>query len=234
MQLTHCSCVYIANPTENSASLVEILVRLAVYERLAQLIELIGSAIFTKLSQLCESYTQTVLGQSIIADSVDKRLTYQTHIDQTIMKCERLIRMLYLLMSRNSYLSIQNKILIYKLYFRPIFCYASPIWVNCANVHFLKLQRLQNKILKMIFNVHWRTSTSFIHRISNINMLRPHITNLNNNFWNRCRLNSDIEIAQIFQIAQVQIIIVLNYSSKFFVYIELQPGFSNSSWGSTF
>ena len=81
---------------------------------------------------------------------LDKRLTYQTHIDQTIMKCERLIRMLYPLMSRNSYLRIQNKILIHKLYFRPIFCYASPIWVNCANVHFLKLQRLQNKILKMI------------------------------------------------------------------------------------
>ena len=115
MQLTHCSCVYIANPTENSASFVEILVRLVVYERLAQLIELIGSAIFTKLSQLCESYTQTVLGQSIIADSVDKRLTYQTHIDQTIMKCERLIRILHPLMSRGSYLSIQNKILIYIL-----------------------------------------------------------------------------------------------------------------------
>ena len=130
--------------------------------------------------------------------NLDRRLTFGFHIDQTVMKCERLIRMLYPLINRNSQLNTRNKLLIYKMYFRPIFFYASPVWSNCAQVHFSKLQRLQNKIIKMIFNLHWRTNTSYIHELSNTDTLRDHINNLNGKFINRCLNSLDTDIAQIY------------------------------------
>ena len=129
---------------------------------------------------------------------LDKRLTFCKHIDETIIKCERLIRMLYPLINRNSYLSIHNKLLIYKLYFRPIFCYASPVWNSCAEIHFSKLQRLQNKVIKMILNLHWRTRTSYIHELVNIKLIRSHVDDLNNNFWLRCQRSLDEDIIQIY------------------------------------
>ena len=129
---------------------------------------------------------------------LDRRLTFRNHIEQIVMKCERLIKMLYPLLSRSSFLNINNKLLIYKLYFRPIFCYASPVWSSCAEIHFSKLQRLQNKIIKMILNLHWRTSTIYIHELSNIQLLRSHINKLNDNFRNRCQNSLDIDVAQIY------------------------------------
>ena len=129
---------------------------------------------------------------------LDRRLTYKAHIEQIILKAERLIRMLYPLINKHSYVSAQNKLLIFRLYFRPIFCYGSPIWSTCAKTNFSKLQRLQNKILKMILNLHWRTSTAYVHELCNIPLLMDHINILKTRFRTRCQDSTDIDIAQIY------------------------------------
>jgi hypothetical protein len=43
--------------------------------------------------------------------------------------------------------------------------YASPAWEFAANTHLLKLQRLQNKVLRIISNFPRRTPVRELHRI---------------------------------------------------------------------
>lgn len=130
---------------------------------------------------------------------LDKRLTFKTHIEKTIEKSERLIRSLYPLINRRSRLSQVNKILLYKTVFRPMITYACPVWASCAKTHIHRLQILQNKILKMMLKLHWRTSTRLVHETSEIEMIKDNIDRITQNFWNRCQVNEDRDIAQIYE-----------------------------------
>lgn len=130
---------------------------------------------------------------------LDKRLTFRTHVEKVVQKGERLIRMLYPLISRNSKLNTRNKILLYKTMFRPVICYASPVWSACAKTHFLKAQRLQNKILKMMLGLHWRTRTTTVHEMAQIDMLKDHTNGLKDKFWHRCRYSDDSDIVQLYR-----------------------------------
>ena len=85
--------------------------------------------------------------------TLDKRLTYKEHIEQTIVKAEKLLKVLHTFLHRKSKLNIKNKMLIYYSFLRPVITYATPIWKFCASTHKKRLQVLQNKILKIITNV---------------------------------------------------------------------------------
>ena len=59
---------------------------------------------------------------------------------------------MYRLTSRNSKLSIENKLKIYKMIIKPIWTYGIPLWGTTAMSHINKLESLQSKILKRIMN----------------------------------------------------------------------------------
>lgn len=102
---------------------------------------------------------------------IDRKLTMSPHIDYVIGKTQRAIRLLYPLISRNSKLNVHNKLLLFKLALRPIYTYACPIVITAAKTHISKLQRLQNKLLKMIRNLPWYTRTSEVHDAANVEMV---------------------------------------------------------------
>ncbi|GFT46203.1 uncharacterized protein TNCV_1851041 [Trichonephila clavipes] len=56
---------------------------------------------------------------------------------------------------RNSPLSLENKVILYKQVLRPIITYASPVWGAAAATHMKKIQVIQNKILRLITNAPW-------------------------------------------------------------------------------
>ena len=81
---------------------------------------------------------------------LDKRLTYQSHIEYIIEKVHKVTRILYPMINRKSSLKINNKLLLYKVVIRPIATYAVPVLRNIALIsHIKKLQIMQNKILKI-------------------------------------------------------------------------------------
>jgi endonuclease/exonuclease/phosphatase (EEP) superfamily protein YafD len=100
--------------------------------------------------------------------TLDKRLTFKSHIQKTTEKIQKLIRILYPLINRRSRLDRKNKILLYKSIFSSIMLYASPVWDACALSHLRLLQTQQNKCLKMILNLHWMHSTSDVHNLAGI------------------------------------------------------------------
>ena len=62
---------------------------------------------------------------------------------------------MYWLTSRNSILSIENKLKIYKTIIKPIWTYKIPLWGTAAMSNINKLESLQSKILKTIVDARW-------------------------------------------------------------------------------
>lgn len=57
---------------------------------------------------------------------------------------------------------------IYSAYFLSIFSYLIPIWGACGQTLFKKIKTLQNKVVKMLFRLDYRTSTDTLYRVTKI------------------------------------------------------------------
>lgn len=113
---------------------------------------------------------------------LDKQLTYKNHTEYAIKKSYAALGLLYSLFNRKSPLKVNTKILLYKTTIRQIATYAAPIISTAAKTHVKKLQIMQNKILKMILGVHWRTATDEIHNITGVERIRDYLRKLSDNF----------------------------------------------------
>lgn len=125
----------------------------------------------------------------------DSKLIYRSHVQKLANRSTVMIRSLYPLINRRSKLNQKNRLAVFKQIFRPVIDYASPIWKSCAKTHRLRIQRIQNKILKMILKLPTHTSTVTVHRLAGVEMLDDRLNRINNNFTTRC-IYSNIEIVQ--------------------------------------
>jgi hypothetical protein len=67
------------------------------------------------------------------------------------------------LIGRNSPLSLENKILIHKTIFRPVWTYGIELW-GCANKSNIAImQRYQSKLLRTIINAPWYVTNHTLH-----------------------------------------------------------------------
>ena len=122
---------------------------------------------------------------------LDKKLKFKSHIQYILEKSHRAVRILYSMLNRRSFLSVDNKLLMYKVAIRPIIVYASPIFGNAAKTHIKKLQTFQNKTLKMILNVDWYTRTTDIHENSKMEYITTFMENLILKFNNKLAALND-------------------------------------------
>lgn len=106
---------------------------------------------------------------------LDKRLSFAPHIKNLINKGHQIIRSLYSLLNRNSHLSIKNKKLLYTAIIRPIITYAAPIWYSASKNSKNKVQRLQNKCIRLVLNKHWNTRIDELHALSGIETIEEYV-----------------------------------------------------------
>jgi hypothetical protein len=114
--------------------------------------------------------------------TLDKSLTFVKHVNNNITRASGLIKTLYPFIKRNSKLSIKNKRILYKSIFRAVLTYGSNVYCTCALTHLKKLQVMQNKILKIIYNRPFFFSTYRLHQINNIELIYDFIFRLKNNY----------------------------------------------------
>ena len=102
------------------------------------------------------------------------------HVDYVIQKAQVTLRKLYPLLCRKSKLHPNNKLLLYKSCIRPVFMYAAHLLENMAQANILKLQRLQNKTLKMLMDLPCCFNTIFthIHEICEMELIGDFISRL--------------------------------------------------------
>ncbi|GFS97988.1 uncharacterized protein TNCV_2019221 [Trichonephila clavipes] len=84
---------------------------------------------------------------------------------------------------RNSPLSLENKVVLYKQVLRPIITYASPVWGAAAATHMKKIQVIQNKILRLITNTPWYVRNDVIHYDLHMEPISSYITKLARNVF---------------------------------------------------
>jgi hypothetical protein len=77
----------------------------------------------------------------------DKKITWRLHIETVARKAYRTSIRLYSLF-KSDRLSTNSKLTLHKALIRSIMTYACPAWEFAADTHLMKLQRLQNKVLR--------------------------------------------------------------------------------------
>lgn len=121
---------------------------------------------------------------------LDKTLTFRPHVDAMQGKALKFLGSLYPLLNRKSRLNTTNKIRIFRAIIQSILLGACPVWGNCAKHHIQKLQTIQNKCLKIIYNLPPYYNTRDLHKLDSIPTITQQISKINLNFRNKM-LSSD-------------------------------------------
>jgi hypothetical protein len=126
------------------------------------------AAYFSKSLKRVEAYL-TLKGRAItffndvkyLGVTFDRKVTWSNFIDWIANKALRTFIQLYSLLKSDK-LSIKTKMTLYKALIRSKMTYACPAWESAAVTHLMKLQRRQNKVLRVI-GLPRRTPTRYIH-----------------------------------------------------------------------
>ena len=95
---------------------------------------------------------------------IDQCLNWGKQVTATVKKGQQAFGMLYPMLCRDSRLSSNNKLLIYKQMIRPILTYGSLVWGTAAKIHINRLQILQNKCIRVALNAPYRSNMGRIHK----------------------------------------------------------------------
>ncbi len=94
---------------------------------------------------------------------LDRRLTWRKHIEMKRKQIKLKTSKLHWMMGRNSKLSLDCKLLLYKSIIMPIWTYGIQLWGTTSSSNKDLLQRTQSKILRSITNAPWYIRNSNIH-----------------------------------------------------------------------
>lgn len=94
---------------------------------------------------------------------LDSKLNWAEHVRQKRDYLNIQIRKYYWMIGKNSTLSLQSKRLLYKAVLKPIWMYGLQLWGSTASSNLLVIQRIQNKILRIITNAPWYVSNKQLH-----------------------------------------------------------------------
>lgn len=130
---------------------------------------------------------------------LDNKLLFRTHVDDRVTKSIVLLKKLYPLINRRSKVSTRNKLAIYKQIVAPMLEYASPVWGGCARTHVQKLQVVQNKFLRMIFNSPPRTRTTELHQLANLDPIAVKISSHTDKVLTRALISDSEAIRNIYR-----------------------------------
>lgn len=122
---------------------------------------------------------------------LDSKLTFKNHVDTVITKAKKAVSILYCFLKKFSHVKKHIKILMYKLYIRPIFTYAAPMLANCAKTHLNKLQIFQNKCLRMVLSAPYDTRITKLHDEADTPTVKEFINKLTDKFYLSCECSSN-------------------------------------------
>lgn len=107
---------------------------------------------------------------------LDRRLTWKAHIWAKRKQLGLKFRSLYWLLNSKSQLSLENKLLIYKVILKPIWTYGIQLWGSACTSNIEILQRFQSKTLRTITNAPWYVSNNIIHNDLYIKTVKSEIS----------------------------------------------------------
>jgi len=95
---------------------------------------------------------------------LDQRLTRRKHIATKRKQLDLKLQNLYWIIGRKSQLSLENKLLVYKVILKPVWTYGIQLWGTASNSNLEILERFQSKVLRIIRDAPWYIPNTVIKR----------------------------------------------------------------------
>lgn len=115
---------------------------------------------------------------------LDRRLNMHEHVTVRVEKGNAAFRAMYSLLARNSRLSLEMKVLLYKQLIRPVMTYGTPFMMTYKS-RILPLQKLQNKILRHIAGVERYVSVTRLHNRLGVESIDDYILRIGDSFYRK-------------------------------------------------
>lgn len=116
---------------------------------------------------------------------LDSKLRYAVHIRKKKKALNLKFNRMRWLFRKNSGLSIDNKLLLYRQILRPMWSYGCQLWGCARNSNLNIIQVFQNKVLRTMVGARWYERNKDIHRDLGIDTVVEHISKLAQNYENR-------------------------------------------------
>jgi len=116
---------------------------------------------------------------------LDRRLTWRKHITTKRKHLDLQFRKLYWILGRNSQLSLENKILVYKVILKPIWTYGVQLWGTASNSNIEILERFQSKVLRIITDAPWYVPNTMLRRDLQVLSVKQEVRNYSINYRHR-------------------------------------------------
>lgn len=94
---------------------------------------------------------------------LDRRLNWKEHISKKRKQLDLKLSKLYWLIGRKSKLSLNNKLIVYKVILKPVWTYGVQLWGTASASNMQKLQQFQSKSLRIITDAPWFVSNETLH-----------------------------------------------------------------------
>jgi hypothetical protein len=98
--------------------------------------------------------------------TLDAKLRWKAHVKKKREQLDLRFKKMYLLIGRNSSLSLHNKLLIYsyKQILKPVWTYGIQRWGCTKPSNIDIIQQFQNKVLRSMVNAPWYIRNNDLHR----------------------------------------------------------------------
>ena len=116
-------------------------------------------------------------GPKYLGDILDFKITGAADTNKRANLAYPALHRLIPLISKNSRLKIEIKLILYKICVIPIITYGHQIWAAAANTHINRIQKIQNKFLRIIFNKLYDSPIKSLHEIADIPFIKQYIHN---------------------------------------------------------
>ncbi|GBM84859.1 RNA-directed DNA polymerase from mobile element jockey [Araneus ventricosus] len=128
---------------------------------------------------------------------LDRKLSWKPHFIYIKNKFRELTRKFFPLISRNSKMSRENKILIYASYLRPVLTYACPVWGYAPNYILKIIATQQNIIIRNTCNAKFYMKNRDIYRALDFPTFNSFITKIATNFFKNLDDHDNLAIQNI-------------------------------------
>lgn len=128
---------------------------------------------------------------------LDEKLTWKAHIKAKQQQLKLKSKQMNWLIGKNSQLTLENKLIIYKAILKPIWSYGVELW-GCSKPSNIKiLQTFQSKTLRAMVNAPWYVSNATIHEDLKVPLIKETINHHANKYRNRSTDHNNHLIAEL-------------------------------------
>jgi hypothetical protein len=138
------------------------------------------------------SLTAKYLGMTL-----DAKLCWKVHVKKKREEFGLKYRSMYRLMGRQSVMSTNNKLVLYKQILKPAWTYGIQLWGCKKPSNIAIIQRFQNKVLRNIVGAPWYVRNADLHRDLHMEMVTAEIRRFARKHEERLLRHDNVEAVQL-------------------------------------